>query len=290
MATNINTMTGGGNTVDYGKPALGPHWARLVGFCYIGVHDRPGYNGASADTPCGKIILTFELLDDSFTDEDGVTRPRWISKKENAFNTDQANIVKIYRTLDPTDQFQGDYAQLVANQTLCVLQLGPTNAGNVKITNIGPAPAGTQMPTVQNPTFIFDFDNPTLESWAALKNWMRKDISQAHGFEGSACQQVANQFAAQQQQQQASVNQQAAQTTQVPAPAPAVAQPQVQPNVAPAPSPAASAPIPAVPAAPNAAPVAPPSVAGNPLPAGSTPLPPGVPPAATAGGSQASPY
>lgn len=197
MATNINNMTGAGGRVDYGDPTLGGHYARFVGFAYIGVHERNAYQGEDKD-PCGKVILTFELLDDFITVEDGKVLPRWISKIENAFSSANANTTKIYNTLDPSNQYGGDFGELARLTVPCIVTIDPkrdktTNQvlPGTRIGAIGSAPPGVESPAAQNPSIVFDFDEPDTKSYATLKKWMRKMVHEAQNFAGSACQRIS---------------------------------------------------------------------------------------------------
>jgi hypothetical protein len=204
---NVNKMSGGAGGGDLGDPTIGAHYSRLVGFCYIGVHDRAAFGG-EAKKPCGKVLFTFELLDD-FVEIDGVTRPRWITKKENAFSTSNANAVKIYNTLDPTNVHGGAFDQLAIATTPCMVTIGPRKDKNdviidgVRIDSIQPVakdPQGNeyQLNLAANPVIVFDFDEPTLESYATLKPWMMKLCKAANDYSGSACERIAVQYDAQQ--------------------------------------------------------------------------------------------
>lgn len=271
MSTNINNMSAPSGGGEFGDPALGAHYSRFVGFAYMGVHERKAYRG-QAKAPCGKVLMTFELLDD-FIEIDGVKRPRWVSKKENAFNTSNSNVTKIYNTLDPTGQFGGDFAGLVNATLPCLINIAPKKDANgavipgTRIDSIGACPAlppGQELPAVQNPTFIFDFDNPTLESWAALKPWMRRMAQEAQDYPGSQCEAISKQYDAQQaatQGQQVAAPAAPAAGTQAPPPPPPAAAAPAQAPAAQAPAAAAVAAPPAPPALPAAAPVEAPAAA-----------------------------
>lgn len=268
MSMNVNKIggsAGGGNPL--GDPSLGQHYARLVGFSYIGVHERAAWKG-EAKPACGKLLFTFELLDDT-VEIDGVTRPRWITKKENAFSTSNSNAVKIYNTLDPTSVHGGAFDKLAAATVPCMVTIGPRKDAKdniiegVRIDSITPvakAPDGTeyQLAAAQNPVIIFDFDEPTAENYATLKPWMMKLVKTANDYPGSDCERVAQAYDVLQAQAAPETAAPAAQPPAAPAaplapPVPPVQQaaPPVAPPVAPvAPAPLAPAPVTAAPVAP----------------------------------------
>lgn len=278
MSMNVNKMNGGGG-LDLGDPTMGPHYARLVGFCYIGIHDRQDYNG-TPKTPCGKLLFTFELLDDT-VEIDGVVRPRWITKKENAFSTSNSNAIKIYNKLDPNNVHGGAFDKLAAATQPCMVTIGPRKdkKGNIldgvridEISLVPKAPDGTEyvLAAAQNPVIIFDFDEPTAEQYAALKPWMMNLVKTANDYPGSACERIvlaheeqeavaaAAAPAAPAQPETAPVAPPAAAPPAPPAAAPPLAPPAAAPALAP-PAPATAPPVAAPPAAPVAPlPVAPP--------------------------------
>jgi len=266
MATNVNDMSGS-QVKDYGDPFLGAHYGRYVGFAYVGIQNRDAYQGQTK-SPCGKVIHVFELLDDFITMEENgqqVQRPRCRSKIENAFNGPNANNTKIYNTLDPTMAYGGDFAAVAHATVPCIVNIEQkrdrqTNQpiAGTKIGSIGSVPPGTeaQLPAVQNPPMVFDFDEPTPESWAGLKKWMRDMVRAANNFAGSRCEQIANQYEAQQQQGQgqAPATPAPAQQAQAPAQAaPAAPAPDMPAGQGVPPAPPTTAPVqsaPAIPAAP----------------------------------------
>jgi len=202
MSMNINKMTSPGGGSDLGDPRIGAHYSRFVGFAYLGVHDRKAWQGTPKD-PCGKSILIFELLDD-FCEIDGVQRPRWISKKENAFSSQNSNLTKIYNLLDPTGQYAGGFDKMVAATVPCMVNI----EGKVDFQTKEPIPGvkigsisacathnadGTDLivPPVQNPVIIYDFDEPTAEAYAGLKAWMQREVKAANNYAGSAAERIA---------------------------------------------------------------------------------------------------
>ena len=268
MSMNVNNMSGGGGGGDFGDPSLGQHYARMIGFVYIGVHERSAYKGTPKD-PCGQALLTFELLDD-FIEIDGVQRPRWVTKRLNTFNTQNAAIVKIYNTLDPEGKFGGDFSAMVKATIpamVTIVQKTDANGNALDGTKIGTiatvakAPDGTEyaLGAAQNPHVLFDFDAPTLEDYAGLKNWMRKVVSEAQGYAGSEAEKVAKAYEVQATGGQAPAQQA---PVQKPQPAPTAAQ-QTPPPPPPAPAQQETAPVqqtapPAASAAPAGMPPPPP--------------------------------
>ena len=221
MALNMSNMQQpSGNTLGY--PAVGVHAARLIGVVDLGVHDRPVIQGQQK-TPCGQISLTFELTDD-FVDIDGVKKPRWISKKENAFSSERANLTAIVAKLDPAGKFGGDLAAMARAAVPCLVTVSQkTDAQTkqaiegVRVSDIGGVPNGFPVAAAQNEPLVFDWDAPDMVAYARLPNWVHTTFKKAHNYAGSKVKPLIEQFEAAQAQQQGQ-NQAQATSGGVPAP------------------------------------------------------------------------
>jgi len=240
MSLNVNEMKSlTSNT--FGFPALGVHVARLVGVVDMGLQLRSAYKGVEKPA-CGKIALTFELTDD-FIEIDGVKRPRWISKSENAFSSPQANLTALVAALDPANQFAGDLGKMAEAGLPCLITISPKTDVNgnpiegVRISQVGGTPPGLAVSPLQNPSFVFDFDRPTEPSWEKLLKWQKDQIKQALNYPGSSLEALVTAYeeklAAQPQQaQEATTQSRAGQGSPLPPNAP-LAQPQTAPQAPP---------------------------------------------------------
>lgn len=248
MSLNVNNFKPS-EKKDHGLPKLGAHYARLVAVIDLGIQERRPYKGVPKP-PCRQINMIYELTDD-FVVIDGVTKPRWISRNENAFTGAQANLPAVIRALDPEDKFKGDLAALALSGAPCLVTIGPKLDVNgkpvegVKITDVGavPALAAAAIPPLANTPIVFDFDNPEEATYARLHNWVRNRLKEAKNYPGSSVETMVQAFEVKQAAEgQAKA---AAQPQPTPTPAP-VAQ------VNPTPTPAAP-PTPVPPPAPPAA-------------------------------------
>ena len=241
MSLNTNNMKQPtGNNL--GHPTVGAHISRLIGVVDLGVQERQPYKG-KPKSPCGQILLTYELTDDFVEIEGQGSRPRWISKKENAFSSQNSNLTAVVTALDPGNVYGGDLAALARHQTPCMVTISPKTDPNtgqpidgVRITGVSGLPGNFPVNTAANPPLVFDWDAPDMAAFDRLPEWVKEQIKKAHNFKGHPIealiavydqQQAAKAAAAQGQPHTAG---QASPGTQsagpAPNPAPAVAQAQ----------------------------------------------------------------
>ena len=187
----------GGNTSR--PPALEPgaYPARLVQVILLGIQKQNPYQGQEKP-PTLEMMLTYEFLDEFMKDEDGddiTDKPRWLSETLPLHNlaADKAKSTKRYYALDPNDEHDGDWSELVTKPCIVnVINKEGTgkNAGRVyeNISNVSamrPKEAA-KAPELVNPTKVFDFYNPDMEVFNALPEWLQNKMKEAVDFEGSA--------------------------------------------------------------------------------------------------------
>jgi hypothetical protein len=253
MALNMNNMQQPtGNTL--GFPAVGPHVSRLIGVVDLGKQDRQPYKGEEK-TPCGQLVITFELTDD-FVEIEGVKKPRWISKRLNAFSGQNSSLTALVASLDPANMYNGDLAAMVNASLPCLVTIAQkTDAQTkqpiegVRISQISALPPGFAAPPAVNIPLVFDWETPDMGAFDRLPAWIKEQIGQAHDFKGSKIEPLVTAYNAQKAQQQAQTAQQA-QSQPAPAAQPA---PSVQPAQA-TPAPAQAAPQAAQTGVPSAPP------------------------------------
>lgn len=213
MALNMSNMQQpSGNT--FGFPFVGVHAARFVGVVDLGSQDRQPYKG-QAKSPCGQLSLTFELTED-FVEIDGVKKPRWISKKVNAFSGNNASLVDIVNKLDPAGTYKGDLAAMARATLPCLLtivqktdQATQAPIEGVRISDIGGVPDGFPINPAQNPPLVFDWDAPDMAVWDRMPGWQQEVIKKAHNFQGSKIQAPVEAYDAQKASQQVQTQAQA---------------------------------------------------------------------------------
>lgn len=235
MGLNANSFASGGGEGNNPIP-IGSHVGRLVQVVDKGIQARQPYQGQAKD-PIQMIILTFELPFCRINVE-GVDKPRWFSVVRNASTHAKAGLTKDLKVLDPTGAYGGDLSKMLGTPVILNVVQKTDSAGQpidgTKIESIAPLVQGMQVPNLENPPRVFDFDNPSMEVYLQLPEWLRTDILKALNFPGSKVQAMLQ--ANQGQGQVASAAQAAPQGYQAPPQANPMAQGYQPAYAAPAPS------------------------------------------------------
>lgn len=173
----------------------GTYPARIVGVALVGKHSQE-FNGEVKE-PKDVIYMFYEFLDEFLKDEDGndiEDKPRWLSENFpfNNISSDKAKSTKRYMALDPTMEYEGDFAQLINKPCMVtVIQKAGKGSNLGKVYNnissvslMRPKEAG-KAPDLINQPFVFDFYEPDEEVWKALPDWVKDQARKALNFEGS---------------------------------------------------------------------------------------------------------
>lgn len=186
-------MAGGGERPPVLEPGAYP--ARLVQVITLGTQKQNPYQGQEKP-PAMEIMLTYEFLDEFMKDEDGndlEDKPRWLSETMPLHNlaADKAKSTKRYYALDPNDEHDGDWSELLGKP--CIVNVinregKGKNAGRIyenvaDVSAMRPKEAAKAVELV-NPTKVFDFYNPDLEVFNALPEWLQNKMKEAVDFEG----------------------------------------------------------------------------------------------------------
>jgi hypothetical protein len=199
MSLNIKKIpsNGGGNRVE--QPAIDPgsYPARVVQIIDLGVQTRPAFKG-DEKPPAHMISITYELLDEFCVDAAGEpdeSKPRWVSEDFplNSMDMDLATSTKRYKALDPTDMYDGDFTLLIGSP--CVVQLvvkagTGKNAGKVYTNVMGVAAMrpkdADKAAELVNPPKVFTLDEPDMQVFASLPEWMQEKLKSNLKYKGSA--------------------------------------------------------------------------------------------------------
>lgn len=176
-------------------PALEPenYMARLVQVIDLGVQNQRPYQGQEKP-PAQEIMLTYELGGEFMPDDDGnpdETRPRWLSERMPMHNlkADKAKSTKRYMALDPKMAHGGDFSQLLGKACL-VAVVNNEKDGRV-YNNIGGVTQplkGVPVPELVNTPVAFDFDDPDLDVFLSMPDWIQGIIKDALNYNGSKLQ------------------------------------------------------------------------------------------------------
>lgn len=178
------------------EPGVYP--ARLVQLIDLGLQAQRPYQGKEK-APAQEIMLTYELVDCFMLDEAGKEvedKPRWVSETLPLFGlfADRAKSTQRYKAMDPTEAHGGDFSQLIGtpiNVTIVNNAVGDKLYTNVA--NLGPMRPkdAEKCPELKNPSKIFDVDNPDMEVFKSLPQWIQDKIKKNLNYQGSKLEKLA---------------------------------------------------------------------------------------------------
>lgn len=195
MALNAAKIqsTGGGDRVEQDNLEPGVYKARIVQIIDFGVQPQRAFQGKEKP-PAQEIGITYELLDEFMKDEDGndlEDKPRWISENFplHSLKADMAKSTKRYKALDPTEEFGGNWPDLIEYPCMVTIINNPGKEGKV-YDNVGNVSAmrprdAANAPELVNEAKVFDLDAPDMEVFNKLPKWIQDKIKGNLGFKSS---------------------------------------------------------------------------------------------------------
>lgn len=196
MGLSANKQGNNANRVEQPQIEADVYPAYLVQIIDMGLQAQKEYKG-TVKPPVQEIMLTYELSDTFMVDADGnemEDKPRWVSETLPFYGlfADKANSTKRYLAFDPNQDFGGDFSKAVG--MACNVTIINNEGKNGKVyANIGnvasiSAKKAGQMNPIKNPTKVFDLDEPDMDVFSALPEWIREKIQSNLNFQGSALQ------------------------------------------------------------------------------------------------------
>lgn len=192
MALNAKKATGGGgNNIPAMEPGTYP--ARLVLVVGLGLQKQRPFKGEEK-SPKEELLTVYEFLDEFLVDEDGnevEDKPRWLTDRFPFYNlsSELAKSTKRYVALDPNLKHDGDWSQLIGTPCMVTISKDEGNNGRVynNITNVSTmrSKEAVNAPELVNEPLVFDPDEPDLEVFNKLPNWIQEVIKEGLEFEGS---------------------------------------------------------------------------------------------------------
>jgi len=196
MALNAKKApSAGGNRQENFEPGTYP--ARIVRLIDLGLQAQNPWKG-KPKPPANMMSITYEFLDEFCLDEDGnemEDKPRWLSEEFVLYNldTEMAKSTKRYNALDPNDEHDGEWPELIGMPCMVTVVnkdgTGP-NVGKVydNIANVSAmrAKQAASAPDLVNPSILFDMDEPDMDVFDDLSEWIQKKLTSNLLFEGSA--------------------------------------------------------------------------------------------------------
>ena len=200
MALNVSKISGGGSKERVEQPNLEPglYPARLVQIIDLGLQPQRPYQG-QAKPPAQEIMLTYELVDSFMVDKDGndvEDKPRWVSETLPLLNikADKAKSTQRYMALDPGLKDGGDFVKQIGKpvNVNIVNNKGKDGKTYDNVSAIAPMRPrdADRTPELVNPTKVFVLDEPDMEVFNSLPEWLRDKIKGNLNYAGSALQKL----------------------------------------------------------------------------------------------------
>jgi hypothetical protein len=198
MALNATTVPMGGGGPKQEPIPVDTYPARVVQVIDLGLQPQE-YMGQEK-APRNEVNITYELLDIFIKGEDGqedLEKPRWVGESFvlNNLKADKAKSTKRILAIDPTKVANGDLTKMVGmpcNVTIAH-NISKKN-GNVyaNVSMVSPASPRRQYPELKNNPKVFELDNPNLEIFLSLPEFLQDKIKSNLEFPGSKLDRMLN--------------------------------------------------------------------------------------------------
>lgn len=172
----------------------GTYPARLVQLIDFGLQPQRPYKGEEKP-PAYEIGLTYELLDEFMLDEEGneiEDKPRWISETLPVFGlkSERAKSTQRYLALDPNQEYEGDFLQLVTTPCMVTIVNNKASDGRVfdnvaTVTGMRPKEA-RGAPALVNDPRIVDLDSDDTTTFLSMPDWIQDKIKNGLEWESTA--------------------------------------------------------------------------------------------------------
>ncbi len=200
---NAKKATGGGakkNFVEQPVLEAGTYPARLVSVIDLGLQQQRPYKGEEKK-PAHMIQITMELVDEFLVDEEGndlEDKPRWLSEEFPLYNLTaaRAKSTQRYYALDPDEVHEGDWTALLgapANVLLITntVKSGPNQGKErnyIKDLSAMRPKDSRKTPDLVNEAKFFSLDEPDLEVFLSLPDFLQEKIKGNLEYNGSVLQ------------------------------------------------------------------------------------------------------
>jgi len=196
MSFNANDREGGGNYIPTEALDAASYPGRVVQLVLMGVQPQRPYQG-QAKAPAEMLYVGYELSHEFMPDADGnpdVTKPRWVGEDFPFYSldADRAKSTLRYNAIDNQGVAGGDWLKVMTMPCNITLSKEPRKGKEGQFTNyvqnVGlpvQVPGYTQ-PELVNPPRIFDIDEPDMEVFAKLPEWLRGKLTTNLNYNGSA--------------------------------------------------------------------------------------------------------
>lgn len=184
-AKNVNNIT---------PLEAGSYPAQLLSVIDLGI--QPQSFKGEEKKPQREIMLWYELADEFLKDENGEDnpeKPRVLSERFPLYplSSERAKSTQRYSVMDPQIEHDGDFSMLVGVPVMLTVIQNPSrkNPGVIynNIAGIAPmrAKEADKMPELVNDSMVFDLEDPDIEKWGRLHEWVQNIIKGGIGFNTS---------------------------------------------------------------------------------------------------------
>lgn len=177
----------------------GAYPGRLVWVIDLGVQEQDDYQGQEKP-PRQMVYTTYELSDEFLLDDEGnelEDKPRFYSEDFplHSLDSDKAKSTIRYTALDPKLEFGGNWPDVVGAPVIInLIQKKKQRDGSIYdrigSTSTMRSKEADKLPNLVNEPKVFSFDDPDMEVFGSLPQWLQDKIKGALNFEGSKVEEL----------------------------------------------------------------------------------------------------
>lgn len=194
MALNARKIKSAGKKfVEQPNLEVANYPARVVQIIDLGLQDGGEWAGEKKP-PVNKMHITYELVDAFMVDKDGEEiedKPRWISEDLNMFSPDQdkAKCNQRYKAIDPDEVHDYNWGELLGAP--CGVLVAHKKSKGKVYDNVGlvtpyvVSKRNPELPELVNEPKMFDLEEPDLDIFNSLPQWLQDKIKGNLEFKGS---------------------------------------------------------------------------------------------------------
>jgi hypothetical protein len=188
------------NFVEQAVIEEGTYPCRVAQIIELGLQPQRPHQGKEKP-PVDMLYITYELTDEFMLDKDGdeiLDKPRWQSEDFPYYGLDctTAKCNKRLKAIDPKNEVDGDWAEIggmACNVTFIHNVKGDKTYINVASVAAVRAKDAKGIEELKNPVKTFDLDEPDMDVYEALPQWLRTKIASNLNFKGSVLEEaIAN--------------------------------------------------------------------------------------------------
>lgn len=178
----------------------GNYLGRLVQIVDLGLQTQRPFKGEPRP-PAQEVMLTYELGTEFMLDEKGnpqEDKPRWLSETIPFYNLGAVNATSTKRinVLDPDGIHEGDLSAMtslpctvtVVTNIQKATKEGEEDKIYTDVGNITPPMKGFEVPELKNDPRVFDLEEPDMEVYKLLPQWVQQKLKGNLEFQGSPLQ------------------------------------------------------------------------------------------------------